>query len=265
VKPLRTFRANCSLKADLPAGYEMIYKTRQGQVSAGEAIGILLLDTCVPFIPGDVANASTYSFPVRFQKVEGYTVARALNQDATVFDDLLSAAKTLVQQGVRAITGDCGFMGVHQQNLAQEMDVPVFLSSLIQIPFISGMLGPQAKIGIITADAKSVDTNLLQAVGVADASGLVVAGLEDQPGFYEFAIEETGVLDTEAVEAEVVSMVRRMVSENPQIRAILLECSLLPPYGAAVQEAVTLPVFDYITMINFVFSAVVKQRFAGFI
>ncbi len=47
----------------------MLCKTRKGQASSGEAIGILLLDTSVPFIPGDVANATTYDFPVRFQNV----------------------------------------------------------------------------------------------------------------------------------------------------------------------------------------------------
>jgi len=243
----------------------MIHHARQGQVSAGEAIGILLLDTCVPFIPGDVANATTYSFPVRFQKVEGFTVARALDKDPTVFDDLSIAAKSLVQQGVRAITGDCGFMGIHQRKLAQALDVPVFLSSLIQIAFISCLIGPDAKVGVITADSKSLNADLLAAVGISDASNVIVAGLEDQPNFYRFAIEETGVLDTKAVEMEVVSVGRQMVADHRQVRAILLECSLIPPYSAAIQAAVNLPVFDYITMINFVFSAVVKQKYMGFI
>jgi hypothetical protein len=57
----------------------MIYTTPKGQVSSGEAIGILLLETSVPFIPGDVANATTYPFPVRFQKVKGFSVRRALS------------------------------------------------------------------------------------------------------------------------------------------------------------------------------------------
>ena len=71
----------------------MIYHAKKGQVSSGEAIGILLLDTSVPFIPGDVANATTYSFPVRFQKVEGFTVARALDKDTAIFYDLLTPQK----------------------------------------------------------------------------------------------------------------------------------------------------------------------------
>ena len=243
----------------------MIYATQKGQVSAGEAIGILLLETSVPFIPGDVANATTYSFPVRFRKVEGFSVRQALSKDSSVYSGLREAARDLVKQGVRAVTGDCGFMGIHQKELARELNVPVFLSSLLQIPFISLLIGEGAKVGIITADSKSLDADLLAAVGVFDSTNLVIGGLEGGGQFYQFAIEETGSLDTEAVEKEVVMVAQNMIAENPHIRAILLECSLLPPYGAAIQDAVSLPVFDYITMINFVFSAVVKQRYIGFI
>jgi hypothetical protein len=242
----------------------MIYTTQKGQVSAGEAIGILLLETSVPFIPGDVANATTYAFPVRFQKVKGFSVKRALAKDSSVYENLRRAAGELVQQGVRAVTGDCGFMGIHQKKLARELSVPVFLSSLLQIPFISLLIGEDSKIGVITADSKSLNADLLAAVGAVDTTNIVIGGLEDQQQFYQFAIEETGTLDTGALEKEVVTVARNMVEANPQIRAVLLECSLLPPYGAAVQAAVNLPVFDYITMINYVFAAVVKQRYSGF-
>lgn len=242
----------------------MIYKIPKGQVSSGEAIGILLLETSVPFIPGDVANATTYAFPVRFQKVKGFSVRRALSKDPSVYADLRQAAGDLVQQGVRAVTGDCGFMGIHQKKLARELGVPVFLSSLLQIPFISLLIGENAKVGIITADSKSLNADLLAAVGVTDPTSVVIGGLEDCQQFYQFAIEEIGSLDVAAVEKEVVTVARKMVADNPQIRALLLECSLLPPYGAAVQGAVNLPVFDYITMINFVFEAVVKRQYSGF-
>ncbi len=242
----------------------MIYRTRKGQISSGEAIGILLLDTSVPFIPGDVANATTYNFPVRFQMVEGFTVARALGKDPSVFDALADAAGRLVGQGVRAVTGDCGFMLLHQHNLARVLDVPVFLSSLLQIPFIAGMLSPSAKVGVITADSRSLDEGLLAAAGGGDLDRLAIQGLEEKKNFYSFAIEETGVLDRDAVEREVVYAARELMSRDPAVKAVLLECSLLPPYAAAVQEAVGLPVFDYVTMINYVFSAVVRRRFDGF-
>ncbi|MEJ2168426.1 MAG: aspartate/glutamate racemase family protein [Desulfobacterales bacterium] len=242
----------------------MIYKTQKGQVSAGEAIGILLLDTAVPFIPGDVANATTYSFPVRFHKVEGFTVRRAIGKDAAMYDRLREAAEILVRQGVRAVTGDCGFMGIHQKKLARELPVPVFLSSLLQIPFISLLIGDHAKVGVITADAQSLTADLLAAVGVCDAANLVIGGLQDQSNFRTFALDETGLLDAAAVEAEVVAVAQRMVEQESRTAAILLECSLLPPYAGAVQQAVGLPVFDYITMINYVFAAVIQQQYTGF-
>ncbi|MGA9479048.1 MAG: aspartate/glutamate racemase family protein [Desulfobacterales bacterium] len=242
----------------------MIYTTSKGQVSSGEAIGILLLDTSVPFIPGDVANATTYRFPVRYQKVGGFTVRRALDKDPSIYEALEKAAGKLVDQGVRAVSGDCGFMAFHQQRLADALNVPVFLSSLLQISFIASIIGRSARVGVITADSSSLDDDLLAAVGVTDPDRIAVCGLQDDPAFHRFAIEETGDLDAEAVEREVVTAARKMVEQDARVKALLLECSLLPPYAAAVQQAVNLPVFDYITMIDFVFRAVVKKNYAGF-
>ena len=241
----------------------MIYKARPGQASYGEAIGILLLDTFVPFIPGDVANATTYDFPVRFQKVQGLTTGQVLGKDPTAFEPILAAAEELACQGVRAITGDCGFLALHQRRLASRFEIPVFLSSLLQIPFISGILGPDRKVGVITADSKGLDEPLLIAVGVEPGEKLVIRGMEDQPGFSKAVIEEMGVLDSGRIENEVVSVARNMVEDEPEVGALLLECSCLPPYGRAIQEAVRLPVFDYVTMINYVHSALVKRRFEG--
>ena len=54
------------------------------------------------------------------------------------------------------------------------------------------------------------------------------------------------------------------IKEDPQIKAILLECSMMPPYGKAVSEATGLPVFDFITMINYMFSGVEKHAYKGY-
>jgi hypothetical protein len=212
-----------------------------------------------------VANATTYDYPVRFQKVDGFSVARAIGKDPSIYDVLKKAAGELVAQGVRAVTGDCGFMALHQQRLADELEVPVFLSSLLQLPFMAAICGRSAKLGVITADSRSLDDELLTSVGVEDPDRIAVRGLQDQPAFQRFAIEESGELDAAAVEKEVVAAARRLVRLDQRVRALLLECSLLPPYAVAVQRAVRLPVFDYVTMIDFVFSAVVKRPFDGFI
>jgi Asp/Glu/hydantoin racemase len=242
----------------------MIYPVKPGQVSYGEAIGILLLENYAPFIPGDVANATTYSYPVRFQRVEGLTVERIFSHDLSYLEAMLKAGKELVREGVRAITGDCGFMAIFQEELAKSLGVPVFLSSLLQIPFMAKIIGKGRKIGVVTANAASLDEFVFRQIGIEDLSGLVIRGLEKKPNFASAVIKEEGLLDAGKIEAEVVAEARQLVAGNPAVGAILLECSMLPPYGAAVQEAVGLPVFDFVTMIDYVFSAVVKKRYQGF-
>ena len=242
----------------------MIYKVKQGQVSYGEAIGIILIENFAPFIPGDVANASTYSFPVRLQRVKGLSVKRMFAKDVTALELVLEAGRQLVKEGVRAVTADCGFMALFQKELANQLEVPVFLSSLLQVPFISRMLGDSEKVGIITASSQALDASLLEKVGV-DSSVLVhIKGMESQENFARAILDEVGVLDSGKIEREVVSLASEMIQEDPKVKAILLECSCLPPYGAAIQEAINLPVFDFVTMINYVYSAVVKKRFHGF-
>ncbi len=242
----------------------MIYQANKGQVSYGEAIGILMLDTYCPFIPGDVGNASSYAFPVRFETVKGLTVERIMKKDKSAYGNLLEAAGKLAGQGVRAITGDCGFMALFQQELTEEFDLPVFLSSLLQVPFISTIIG-RGKVGIISANGESInDPALLEKAGINNSIPIEIRGLEDKPNFHKSVFKETGYLDSDKIEKEVVETALEMVEAEPNIKAILLECSMLPPYGAAVQEAVGLPIFDYLSMINYVYSAVVKKRFKGF-
>lgn len=253
------------------------------QVSYGEAVGILLLDSPVPFIPGDVANATSYPFPVRFKKVAGFTVERALAKDPGIYPALLAAARELTDNGVRIVTGDCGFMALHQRKLKEDLQMPVCLSSLFQIPFIRHTLPRHKKIGIITASGKSLTSGFLEEIGIhtdpgiarppAPAPGpgdsgaalgdLAVMGLETCPEFSSAALEEKGTLDADLIRQEVVQAATELCRWH-DIGAILLECSLLPPYAAAVHDATYLPVYDYMTMINYLFSAAVPGTYDGF-
>lgn len=243
----------------------MVYHTKGRQVSYGEAIGILLLENYAPFIPGDTANATTYRYPVRFQRVPGLSVKRIFEHDASMYEAVRNAAELVRLEGVRAITGDCGFMSVFQQRLADEMGIPVFLSSLLQLPFMSLILGPDRTIGVITANNDALTEDVFTWAGVPPEVNKRVRtrGLEDDRHFVEAVFEEQGMLDSEKIETAVVQRALGLCSENPDMGAILLECSMLPPYAAAVQEATGLPVFDYISMIDYVHSTVVKQRYRG--
>ena len=123
-----------------------MFKAQKGKTSYGAPIGILLLDFFAPHVPGDVANHSTYNFPVKYELIEGMTFDKLLNRDKSAFDILLQAAKKLQAEGVRGITADCGFFALFQNELAAELDIPVFLSSLLQVPFINSTIGKHGKV-----------------------------------------------------------------------------------------------------------------------
>lgn len=229
----------------------------------GESIGILILDAAYPCIPGNVGNASTFDFPVRYEKVTGASIDRLLNQqDPELAEPFIQAAVRLQDTGVRAITGACGFMAFFQQQVAQSVDIPVFLSSLLQIPFIHQIT--QKKIGIITANAACLKPDHFTAVGVSQTLPMAIAGMENQVEFRDAVLREKGSLDSEKIQDEVVNVAKELVQKHPDIGSILLECSDLPPYAHAVQSAVNLPVFDFFTMINYVHTALVRTPFSGF-
>ena len=72
------------------------------------------------------------------------------------------------------------------------------------------------------------------------------------------------LLDNERLTKDLAELAKAAAAEHPEIGAILLECSDLPPYACEIQRATGLPVFDFISMINWVEHAVVQKRYYGF-
>lgn len=235
------------------------------QMMAGHAVGILLLNTGYPILPGNVANASTYSYPVRFKVVEGADSPRLIGGDPTLLEPVLAAARELVRDGCRAIVGACGYFARFQRELAQALPVPVFLSSLCQVPMVLGALQPQQQLGILCANRSSLDQRMLAAVGIGENAPIVVAGMEHCPGFRGAILEDQGWMDLDQVRDEVVSTAVRLVTAHPEIGALLLECSDMPPYAKQIHEATGRPVWDFVTLIDWIHAGVVRRSYDGFI
>ncbi|GHV31325.1 hypothetical protein FACS1894167_13520 [Synergistales bacterium] len=241
-----------------------VYKIKSKSRSwDGEPIGILILDAAYPCVPGNVGNATTYDFPVRYKEVKGASIERLLNErDPKLLEPFLEGARELEAEGVGAITGACGFMALFQPQVAAAVSIPVFLSSLLQIPFVQMTLKPGQKIGVVSANAKVLTDEHFRNVGVdPHNTPMVVYGMEEQYEFNSSVLEEKGTLDSAKVEEELCGVVSRMRRENPEVAAIVLECSDLPPYAHAVHELTGLPVFDFTTMIRHVQNALVPKRY----
>jgi hypothetical protein len=242
-------------------------KAQRGQVGYGFSIGVLMLDCNIPFVPGDVGNASTYDFPVQYLLVPGATGDAVITrQDPALTPRFVEGAQQLIGQGVRAITGDCAYMGAYQRDVADAVDVPVFMSSLMQVPLALSMLRSDQKLAVLVANGATVGDRLLEPVGIVGGvrERCVFRGLEDKEHFRSVFLDEVGEIDVGRTEEEVVHTAAEVLADEPSVAAFLFECSDLPPYSAAVQRATGLPVFDWIGFINYVHHAVVRRPYDGF-
>jgi hypothetical protein len=239
------------------------YTIPRGQYIAGHSIGIIHLEVWYPLLPGNVVNATTFKFPVRYMQLKGGTQDKIHHADPTLLDAIIQAGRGLEQEGVRAIAGACGYLGNYQDAVAAALDVPVYLSSLIQVPMIHRGLKPGQRIGILCADGPALTPSILKACGVTKDIPMTVVGLENKPEFSKITYSR-GEFDFDRIEQEVVESAVDLVRTHADTGAILLECSDLPPFAWAVQRAVRLPVFDFVTMINWIHSAVVQRPYEGF-
>ena len=227
-------------------------------------IGILVTDAVITRPPGDVGNPATYPFPVLYQRVPSASLERIIEkEDPELLPPILEAARELVKGGAAAITSTCGFMILYQPELARRLPVPVFLSSLLQLPFIRRVLSPDDQIGIITANARHLTHRHLRLAGLDNMGAVRISGLENQPAFREAIFSGSGGFDPEAIQKEVVGAARDLIRENPGVKAALLECSNLPPYASAVQREIQMPVFDFNTMIHQVYRAIQQSPYCG--
>lgn len=224
-------------------------------------LGIMLLDTSFPRIPGDVGNSASYGFPIRLRTIAGATVQRVVFEaDPTLLAAFIEGARKLEAAGVAAITSSCGFLSPLQEQVAQAVRVPVFLSSLMQVPMAYATT--QRRVAIITANAASLTDLVLRSAGIGPHIPLAIAGLEDVPAFSEPILQDAGAeLQVEQIEKEMMALAFRLLHEYSDIGSFVFECHNLAPYARAVQAASGKPVFDIIDFAAWVYGVIEKRTF----
>lgn len=234
--------------------------TVEPHYTAGHVIGIIAVDLVYPKMPGNVVNASTYDYPVLFHKVS-FEIEQLFAGDESIKHLVIDAARTLEAEGVRAIVGACGYFAHFQQEVAAAVSVPVFLSSLLQLPLIKTGLKPDQSVLVLAADGDSLTPDLLRHIG-AEQVPVVIQNVGDMPSFAPIRWGKT-TLDNKALTHDLAELTRKAVHDHPEIGAILLECSDLPPYAWAIQDATGLPVFDFQTLISMVHASVMQKPYYG--
>lgn len=232
---------------------------RGGKAVYGAPLGILMLEARFPRIPGDMGNATTWPFPVLYRVVRGASPEKVVLQGALgLLPDFIEGARDLVRLGAEAITTNCGFLSLFQQELAAAVGVPVATSSLMQVPWVQATLPAGKRVGLVTVSGSTLTPQHLASAGVPLNTPRV--GTENGREFFRVLIKgESEDMDVALAEQDVVEAGKALVSQHPDIGAIVLECTNMPPYAAALQAAVGLPVYDIYSMITW-FHAGLRPR-----
>lgn len=232
-----------------------------GKAIYGAPLGILMLETRFARIPGDMGNAETWPFPVLYRIVKGASPKRVvLNGASGLLDDFLDAAADLVASGAEAITTNCGFLSLFQSELAAHVRVPVATSALLQVPWVQATLPPGKRVGVITVSSASLTRRHLQAAGVPDDTP--IAGTENGREFFRVLIGgESEDLDVELATQDILDAGRDLLARAPDVGAIVLECTNMPPYAHRLREALGLPIFDIYSLVSWLQYALRPRRF----
>ena len=146
----------------------------------------------------------------------------------------ISAAKQLEDRGVKAITTSCGCLALFQSELSKSVSVPLFASTLLQVPLVHRMLRPEQKVGVIAADATLLTNAHYQASGWSTAEiPIAVSSMRLDGEFSKLMLQNEDIsikVDFDEVEKEVCGVVRAFVN-GISSGALVLECTNLVPYA----------------------------------
>ena len=136
------------------------------------------------------------------------------------------------------------------------------MSSLCQLPIIKTCISEKKKIAVLAASGDNITDELLKKVGT-DSSRIIVENIGGLESFSAIRYGRTE-LDNGTLTKDLCKVVVNLQEREPDIGAILLECSDLPPYAKQIQAVTGLPVFDFNTMIDMIYHSVVQKTYYGY-
>jgi hypothetical protein len=249
-----------------------LIKARKDHRCYGMGLGIIILDDVYPGFPGDVRNASAYPFPIQYEIAEGVDIWALVHEEdkSPCREPIRRAASKLEKMGCRAIAAECGYFAYFQKDIAGYVDVPVFMSSLLQVPFAQQLIGPNKVVGILAARAKQLKQAHLEAVGIQPGSNYVIAGAEDDgrcPQFENLWYAPVRPDPPQAIydraEEDFVKVAVDFYRAHSNMGAMMLECTGMQPFARAIQREIDIPIFSWGTLLDYAYSVAVHRDYYG--
>lgn len=221
-------------------------------------LGILMLDSRFPRIPGDVGHPDSWPFPIRTRIVPTASPDRVVRRDpSTLLPAFVAAGRELAGEGVACITTSCGFLSIFQAELAAALPLPVLTSSLLQVGAVNGLLPPGRRAGLLTISASTLAPRHLALAGVPD--GTPIGTTEGGQEFTRAILDDRAELDVDKARMDTVGAALKLHAAHPDLGAIVLECTNMGPYADDIRAATGLPVWSILNFATWMYAAARPQ------
>ena len=204
-------------------------------------LGVLMLDTKFPRPEGDIGHPSAFNVPTRRCVISGAWPDKIVQsavglRKGRVVPPILQLVRRLEQDGAKAITTSCGFLVLLQKDMQAQVKIPVITSSLLLLP---GLLAQHAKVGVLTISSSKLGVEHLRAAGVARErmADVVVQGVDAKSEFATAILGNRPEMDFEKAAADVLAAAITLKRKEPTLTCVVLECTNMPPYRAAIEAA----------------------------
>lgn len=204
-------------------------------------LGVVMLDTQFPRPVGDIGHPSAFGVPTRRCVITGAWPDKIVQPGAglrkgRVVAPMLQLVRRLEQDGAKAITTSCGFLVLLQKEMQAQVKIPVITSSLLQLP---ALLKLHDKVGVLTISSSKLGVEHLRAAGVPRErmADVVVQGIDAMGEFVSSILGNKLTMDLDKAGAEVVAAALALKKREPGLQCVVLECTNIPPYRAAIEAA----------------------------
>ncbi|MCP4691426.1 MAG: aspartate/glutamate racemase family protein [Desulfobacterales bacterium] len=247
-------------------------KARKNHRCYGMGLGVMILDDVYPGFPGDVRNASAYPFPIQYEVVRGVDIQKLVREEdkSPCLAPIQKAARNLERMGCRAIAAECGYFAYFQKEIAGYVDIPVFMSSLLQGCFAGQLIGPDKVVGLLVAEKKYITPTHLEAVDIPGGDRYVMAGVYDEHHCPEFEHlwSEFGRTDPpgavyEKAEKDFIEAAVSFFRAHDNMGAMVLECTGFQPFARALQREIDIPLFSWGTLLDYAYAVTVHRDYYG--
>ena len=204
-------------------------------------LGVLMLASNLPSLPGDLDHADTFGVPIGRRIVTGAWPDKVVQtasglRAGRVALGLTQVLRAMEKGGARAITTSCGFLVLLQKELQAAVKVPVVTSSLLQLP---GLLASQAQVGVLTLPASKLGSEHLRAAGVPRErlQDVLVQGVNAKGEFAQALSANRQTMDGAQAATELAAAAALLRQRAPQLQYLVLECSRMAPYRLGIEAA----------------------------